>query len=93
MNEEDQEDKQHDNTNSKKSFFRSIFTRKKSGNHNNRMTLSNPSINSCASSCFESSEELYPSFSYEEIISGNVRLNQLNLEKIEVIIVFTSFSI
>lgn len=36
------------------------------------------------SSCLKSLEDLCPSFSYEEIVSGRAPLNQLNIERIEV---------
>lgn len=62
------------------SFFKNIFSRKQREIEKSNEELSIESDKSC----FELSDNCYPSFSYEAIVSGKVDLNQLDLERVEV---------
>lgn len=68
------------------SFFGNIFARRQRamGQSTEEISQEPLFIRAPGSSYFESKDGSYPSYSYEAIISGQVPLNQLNLEKIEV---------
>ena len=66
----------------KQSFFKNIFTRKQSIK---KLEQSHESISPHENSFFESIDEFCPTFSYEEIISGRVSLDELDIERIEVL--------
>lgn len=68
------------------SFFGNIFARKQREMEKSKEELSKEYLFSrvSGSSCFESRDGSYPSYSYEAIISGRAPLNQLDLEKVEV---------
>lgn len=65
----------------KQSFFKNIFTRKQ---NIKKLEQSHESIGPFENSFFESIDEFCPTFSYEEIISGQVPLHELDIESIEV---------
>lgn len=71
----------------KGSFFRNIMFWKKSAMKKSDDNIGSTFIyeSNSESSCIKSQDELCPSYSYEEIISGKAPLNQLEIERIEVI--------
>lgn len=77
--------------NRKRSFFRTIFFWRQDVNDEKlNIELNDDDYNKklpefgSESSCFKSAEDLCPTYSYEEIISGRIPLNQLEIDKIEV---------
>lgn len=68
------------------SFFGKIFARKQREMKKSTEKISKEPLFSrlSGSSCFESRDGSFPSYSYEAIITGQAPLNQLDLEKVEV---------